>query len=472
MQHEEIWNNCLKVIRDNVPSISFRTWFEPIVPLRLEDKVLTIQVPSPFFYEYLEEKYIEIISKTLRKELGYDAKLEYSIVMENNSVNSRPYTVRFPARYQTELKNKPVSLPLTEENSIKNPFIIPGIKKLNIDPRLNPENSFENFIEGECNRLARSAGYAVANNPGGTAFNPLLIYGDSGLGKTHLAQAIGIEIKNKFPDKVVLYVNANRFQTQFVESIRNNNKNDFLHFYQMIDVLIIDDVHEFAGKEKTQDIFFHIFNHLHQSGKQLILSSDKPPVELQGLEQRLLSRFKWGLSADLQIPDYETRIAILRKKTYKDGIELPEEVIEYVATHITDNIRELEGALISLLAQSTLNKKEITLDLAKEMIDKLIKNTKREVSIDYIQKVVCNYFEIPTDSIQSKTRKREIVQARQVAMYFSKNLTKASLATIGAQIGGKDHATVLHACKTVNNLLETDKLFKGQIEEIEKKLKF
>ncbi len=472
MQHEEIWNNCLKVIKDNVPSISFRTWFEPIVPLRLEDKVLTIQVPSPFFYEYLEEKYIEIISKTLRKELGYDAKLEYSIVMENNNINSRPYTVRFPARYQTELKNKPVNLPLTEENSIKNPFIIPGIKKLNIDPRLNPENSFDNFIEGECNRLARSAGYAVANNPGGTAFNPLLIYGDSGLGKTHLAQAIGIEIKNKFPDKVVLYVNANRFQTQFVESIRNNNKNDFLHFYQMIDVLIIDDVHEFAGKEKTQDIFFHIFNHLHQSGKQLMLTSDKPPVELQGLEQRLLSRFKWGLSADLQIPDYETRIAILRKKTYKDGIELPEEVIEYVATHITDNIRELEGALISLLAQSTLNKKEITLDLAKEMIDKLIKNTKREVSIDYIQKVVCNYFEIPTDSIQSKTRKREIVQARQVAMYFSKNLTKASLATIGSQIGGKDHATVLHACKTVNNLLETDKLFKGQIEEIEKKLKF
>ncbi len=472
MQHEEIWNNCLKVIKDNVPSISFRTWFEPIVPLHLEDKVLTIQVPSPFFYEYLEEKYIEIISKTLRKELGYDAKLEYSIVMENNSLNSRPYTVRFPARNQTELKNKPVSLPLTEENSIKNPFIIPGIKKLNIDPRLNPENSFDNFIEGECNRLARSAGYAVANNPGGTAFNPLLIYGESGLGKTHLAQAIGIEIKNKFPDKVVLYVNANRFQTQFVESIRNNNKNDFLHFYQMIDVLIIDDVHEFAGKEKTQDIFFHIFNHLHQSGKQLILSSDKPPVELQGLEQRLLSRFKWGLSADLQIPDYETRIAILRKKTYKDGIELPEDVIEYVATHITDNIRELEGALISLLAQSTLNKKEITLDLAKEMIDKLIKNTKREVSIDYIQKVVCNYFEIPTDSIQSKTRKREIVQARQVAMYFSKNLTKASLATIGSQIGGKDHATVLHACKTVNNLLETDKLFKGQIEEIEKKLKF
>jgi chromosomal replication initiator protein len=472
--HKEVWNNCLKIIKDNVPSISYRTWFEPIVPLRLENKVLTIQVPSPFFYEYLEEKYIDIISKTLRKELGYEAKLEYSIVMENPGQSaSKLYTIKLPAKNQIEIKNNPVNVPINiEENTIKNPFIIPGIKKMNIDPRLNAEYSFDNFVEGECNRLARSAGFAVSNNPGGTAFNPLLIYGDSGLGKTHLAQAIGIEIKDKFQEKTVLYVPANRFQTQFVEAIRNNTKNDFLHFYQMIDVLIIDDVHEFAGKEKTQDIFFHIFNHLHQSGKQLILSCDKPPVELQGLEQRLLSRFKWGLSADLQIPDYETRVAILKQKTYKDGIVLPEEVVEYIATHITDNVRELEGALISLLAQSTLNKKEITLNLAKEMIDKLIKNTKREVSIDYIQKVVCNYFDVPVDSLQSKTRKREIVQARQVAMYFSKNLTKSSLATIGSQIGGKDHATVLHACKTVNNLVETDKQFKNQIEEIEKKLKF
>jgi chromosomal replication initiator protein len=471
--HEEVWNRCLKIIKDNVPSISYRTWFEPIIPLKLESNILTIQVPSPFFYEYLEEQYIDILRKVLRKELGYEAKLEYSVVMENNGyANSKPYTVKLPARNQKELKNKPVSVPIDAEGTtIKNPFIIPGLKKLNIDPMLNPENSFTNFVEGDCNRLARSAGYAVANNPGGTAFNPLLIYGESGLGKTHLAQAIGIQVKEKFQEKTVLYVNANKFQTQFVDSIRNNNKNDFIHFYQMIDVLVIDDVHEFAGKEKTQDAFFHIFNHLHQSGKQLILTSDKPPVELQGLEQRLLSRFKWGLAADLQIPDFETRIAILRQKTYKDGIDLPADVIEYIATHITDNIRELEGALISLLAQSTLNKKEITLDLAKDMIDKLIKNTKREISIDYIQKVVCNYFNIPLEQIQSKTRKREIVQARQVAMFFSKNLTKASLATIGSQIGGKDHATVLHACKTVNNLIETDKRFRIQIDEIEKKLK-
>ena len=361
--HEEVWNRCLKIIKDNVPSISYRTWFEPIIPLKLDSNILTIQVPSPFFYEYLEEQYIDILRKVLRKELGYEAKLEYSVVMENNGyANSKPYTVKLPARNQKELTNRPVSLPIDAEGTtIKNPFIIPGLKKLNIDPMLNPENSFTNFVEGDCNRLARSAGYAVANNPGGTAFNPLLIYGESGLGKTHLAQAIGIQVKEEFQEKTVLYVNANKFQTQFVDSIRNNNKNDFIHFYQMIDVLVIDDVHEFAGKEKTQDAFFHIFNHLHQSGKQLILTSDKPPVELQGLEQRLLSRFKWGLAADLQIPDFETRIAILRQKTYKDGIDLPADVIEYIATHITDNIRELEGALISLLAQSTLNKKEITL---------------------------------------------------------------------------------------------------------------
>jgi len=382
--HERVWNNCLNVIKDNVPSISFRTWFEPIVPLRLDQDVLTIQVPSPFFYEYLEEQYIDILRKVLVKELGDDAKLEYNVVMQNNSYNNnKPYTVKFPAKNTKEIRNQPVKVPLDgSDHAIKNPFVIPGIKKLDIDPRLNPGNSFDNFVEGECNRLARSAGYAVANNPGGTAFNPLLIYGDSGLGKTHLAQAIGIEVKNLFPDKTVLYVNANKFQTQFVDAIRNNNKNDFLHFYQMIDVLIIDDVHEFAGKEKTQDTFFHIFNHLHQSGKQLILTSDKPPVELQGLEQRLISRFKWGLSADLQSPDFETRMAILTKKTYNDGIEMPEEVLEYIASHITDNIRELEGALISLLAQSTLNRKEITLDLAREMIDNLIKNTKKEVSID------------------------------------------------------------------------------------------
>jgi len=472
--HNNIWENCLRIIKDNVPFISYRTWFEPIVPIKLDNDILTIQVPSPFFYEYLEEQYIDILRKTLRKELGAGAKLEYSVVVDNNlNANNKPYTVKLPTNQNNNLKNRPVAASsFHDDNAIKNPFVIPGIQKLNIDPQLKHDNTFDNFIEGECNRLARSASYAVAQKPGGTAFNPLMLYGNSGLGKTHLAQAIGIEVKERFPEKIVLYVNANKFQTQFSEATRNNNRNDFLHFYQMIDVLIIDDVQEFAGKEKTQETFFHIFNHLHQTGKQLILTSDKPPIELKGLEQRLLSRFKWGLTADLQIPDFETRMNILRKKIYKDGIEIPEEVLEYIASHINSNVRELEGALISLLAQATLNKKEINIDLAIKMINKLVKCSVREITIDYITKTVCDYFNLPLDSLGVKTRKRETVQARQIAMYFSKSMTKSSLAAIGSQIGGKDHATVLHACRTVANLKDTDKNFKVYLDEIENRLKY
>jgi len=471
-EYKSAWEKCLNVIKDNVPSSSFKTWFEPIEPVKLENKVLTIQVPSAFFYEYLEEQFIDILRKTLRMVIGNGAKLEYNVVMENKN-NSQPYTVSYPTNNNNKIQNKPLTVPLKsdEKPSIKNPFIIPGIQKLQIDPQLKADNTFENFVEGDCNRLARSAGFAVAQNPGGTAFNPLMIYGNSGLGKTHLAQAIGIEVKERFPDKVVLYVNANKFQTQFTEATRNNNRNDFLHFYQMVDVLILDDVHEFAGKEKTQETFFHIFNHLHQMGKQLILTSDKPPIELKGMEQRLLSRFKWGLTADLQTPDFETRMEILRRKVYKDGIALSEEVMEYIASHVVNNVRELEGALVSLLAQSMLNKREITLELAAKLINKLVKNSKRELSIEYISKVVCDYFNMPVESLQAKTRKREIVQARQIAMYFSKSLTKYSLASIGAQIGSKDHATVLHACKTVNNLKDTDKNFRIFVDDIEKKLK-
>ncbi len=470
--HEEVWQRCLDVIRDNVSMQSFKTWFEPIRPVKLQDNVLTIQVPSQFFYEWLEEHYINLLKKTIKKELGPEGRLEYSIIMENKYDQKDPYTVQVPTDNKKALKNKPVSVPaeVGEERSIKNPFVIPGLRKVNVDPNLKPSYSFENFVEGDCNRLARSAGYAVANKPGGTSFNPLFIYGGVGLGKTHLAHAIGIHIKNQFPNKTVLYVSSEKFTNQFIDAVKNNNSNDFIHFYQMIDVLIIDDVQFFAGKEKTQDVFFHIFNHLHQNGKQLVLTADKPPVEMQGVEQRLLSRFKWGLSSDLQAPSLETRIAILEKKMYADGIEMPREVIEYLAYSITSNIRDLEGALISLIAQSSLNQKEINLDLAKQMIDKFVKNTYREVSIDYIQKVVCDYFDLPIELLKSKTRKREVVQARQIAMYFAKQLTRSSLANIGSYCGGKDHATVLHACRTVNNLMETDKEFKGYVEELEKKL--
>jgi len=346
-----------------------------------------------------------------------------------------------------------------------------GLKKIKVESQLVDTYSFDNFVEGDCNRLARSAGWAVAENPGKTAFNPLFIYSQTGLGKTHLGHAIGLQVKNNFPEKVVLYVQTEQFINQFIDSVRNNNQNDFVHFYQMIDVLILDDIQFLAGKEKTQDVFFHVFNHLHQNNKQIIITSDKPPVELKGMEPRLLSRFKWGLAADLQVPDLETRIAILQKKLYADGIEMPYEVIEYLAYSITTNIREMEGALISIMAQSSLNKKKITLDLARQMIDKFVKSTAREISIDYIQKVVCDYFSLPVEAINSKTRKREIVQARQLAMFFSKKHTKNSLATIGIHCGNKDHATVLHAVKTINNLMETDKQFRVYVDDIDRKLK-
>jgi chromosomal replication initiator protein len=470
-KHEKIWENCLTIIRDNVSLQAYKTWFEPIKAQKFDKNVLTIQVPSQFFYEWLEEHYIGLLKKIIKRELGDEGRLEYSIVMENTFRSANPYTVKIPTSNTRAVKNEPVSMPLDlGGKSIKNPVIIPGLRKINVDSNLNPHYSFENLIEGDCNRLARSAGFAVANKPGGTAFNPLLIYGASGLGKTHLAHAIGIEIKNKQPNKTVLYVSSDKFTHQFIDAVKNNTVNDFCHFYQMMDVLIIDDVEFFSGKEKTQDVFFHIFNHLHQAGKQIVLTSDKAPVEMQGMEQRLLSRFKWGLSADLQTPSLETRIAILEKKMYADGIELPKEVVEYLAYSITSNIRELEGALISLIAQSSLNKKAITLDLAKQMIDKFVKNTAREVSIDYIQKVVCDYFDLPIELLKSKTRKREVVQARQIAMFFAKKMTKSSLANIGMHCGGKDHATVLHACRTVKNLTETDKNFRKYLEDLEKKL--
>ncbi len=470
---KSIWNKCLTVIKDNIETQSFNTWFEPIKPIKYLNNVLTVQVPSQFFYEWLEEHYLDLLKKTIKKELGKEGRLEYNIVMDYNPLDeSKPYTINIPGNSTNKITNSNVSIPLSSNSSqIRNPFIIPGIKKINIDPQLNSSYSFDNLIEGECNRLARSAGLAIAKNPGGTSFNPLFIYGSNGLGKTHLSHAIGIETKNNHPDKTVLYVSAQKFKDQFIDASMNNNRNDFIHFYEMIDVLIIDDVHDFAAQNKTQDIFFHIFNRLHQSGKQIILTADKPPIELEGLEQRLLSRFKWGLSADLTIPDYETRISILKKKAYKDGINVPNDVIEYLAYNIATNIRELESALISILAQSSLNKKEITLDLARQIVDNFIKNTEREVSIDYIQKVVCDYFNLNVDQLKSKTRKREIVQARQIAMFFAKKYTKASLATIGSQIGKKDHATVLHACRTVNNLRDTDKRFKGYLEEVEKKIR-
>jgi len=467
----QVWENCLAFIKDNIQSQAYKTWFEPIIPKKLSDNSLSIQVPSKFFYEWLEEHYVKILKTALIKELGRDARLIYIIKMENSFGNKIPFTEKIPSADRSSLRTQNVDAPLeSNDGELKNPFIIPGIRNLHIESQLNPNYSFDNFLEGDSNRLARSAGIAVSSKPGGTSFNPLMIFGGVGLGKTHLAHAIGVDIKDRYPDTTVLYISAEKFTQQYIESVKKNNRNDFIHFYQVIDVLIVDDVQFLSGKSGTQDVFFHIFNHLHQNGKQVILTSDKAPVDMQDIEQRLLSRFKWGLSAELQTPDFETRVSILKNKLYRDGVSMHDDIIAYVAKNIKTNIRELEGAIISLIAQSSFNKVEINVDLAKETINQFVKNTKREVSIEYIQKVVSEYFQMEISTLQSKTRKRHIVQARQLAMYFAKKYTKASLASIGSQIGKRDHATVLHACKTVDNLSFTDKQFRKYVEDLNQKL--
>jgi chromosomal replication initiator protein len=469
-EYKKIWDNCLQVIKDNVNTHAYDTWFAPIVPSRLNGNILTIEVPTPFFYEYLEEHYIDLLRKTLRKELGNSAKLEYSVNVVNDGT-----TVKYPTQDTQALKNKSISYPYPSgaqgEPRIINPFVIPGLKKQEIDPQLNPEYSMDNFIEGKCNSLARSAGMSIAEQPGKTAFNPIFIYGNSGLGKTHLAQAIGIETKKRYPDKIVLYLDARRFVSQYVDAaVTTNSINNFFYFYQMMDVLIIDDIQELAGKKGTQNTFFHIFNHLQQMGKQLVLTSDKSPVELQGVEQRLLSRFKCGLFAELELPDLETRIAILKQKIYNDGMMIADEVIEYLASNIKANIRELRGALVSLLAQSTLLKKEITVELASEMLSKLVSSEKNEISIEHITRIVCDCFGLTLEKLLSPTKKREIALPRQIAMFLCLHYTKHSSAYIGAQFGGKDHTTVIYAGRHIKDLMDTDISFKGTINNLKNKV--
>lgn len=466
---KKVWAKCLEFIKDNIDEQPFLTWFAPIVPVTLEGKTLKIKVPSQFVYEWLEDNYIGLLKSAMTYTLGEGARLIYII---DSPVDKK----QLPSTNRPELAKQSLTLATeAKDPELKNPFVIPGIREITVDPQLNLHQNFDNFVEGESNRLARSAGIAVANKPGGTAFNPLFIFGGVGLGKTHLAHAIGVDIKEKYPKKKVLYVSAEKFTQQFISASTakdkdKNNLNDFIHFYQLIDVLIVDDIQFLSGKVKTQDAFFHIFNHLHQTGKQVILTSDKAPVDLFDIEQRLLSRFKWGLSAELTTPDYNTRYKILQNKFYTDGAEISEDIIAYLAENIRTNIRELEGVSNSLIAQAAFNRKEYSIELAQSIIEKSVKNSQCDLTIDHIQQIIADYFNLDIESLHSKTRKRNVVQARQLAMFFSKKYTKSSLSTIGSQIGQRDHAIVLHACKTVENLIETDREFKKYVSDLETKL--
>jgi len=444
----KVWKECLKIIKENVPNITYNTWFLPIKPAELNDGVLKVEVPNSFFIEWIEEHYNTLINKTINQVLGENGKLVYVIVKEDDTLD------------------------LFDDVQPLKPSVISSEQKPEEEHEtfLNPKYRFDNFIKGEGNQLARAAAIAVSENPGETSFNPLFIYGGVGLGKTHLIQAIGNKIVNESKKKKVIYLSADIFTVEFVEAIQNNTVNEFSNFYKSMDVLIIDDIQFLIGKEKTQDLFFHIFNTLHQAGKQIVLSSDKPPKDLNGLNERLISRFQWGLTTDIQPPDFETRIAILNNKAKSYGISLSNEILEYIAYNITTNIRELEGCLIKLLANASLSSAEINFELVKKTVKEIATVRETNISIDYINKVVCEYFGVDENKVREKNRKKEVVIARQVAMYLSKKLTRSSLKTIGLHFGGRDHSTVIHAYNNIDRLIEEDPSLKESIDTIRNKI--
>lgn len=472
----EIWDRCLQIIRKEISEDSFKTWFEPIVPLAIENDVLLVQVPTLFFYEWIEEHYVQPLSKAILQVLGSNGRLEYSIIVDKGDERHQPLLMNIPTNKSAQdyLLQKGANQRSGEKATFrsKRKNLPEEYKRLLDNVELNTKYTFENFIEGDCNRLARSVAFAIAQKPGVTSFNPFVIFGGVGLGKTHLVQAIGNHIRKTQENKIVFYTSSEKFTNQFIEEVKQNNLQFLTRFYLHIDVLIIDDVQFLSGKEKTQELFFHIFNDLHQKGKQIIMTSDRPPSDLQGLQDRLLSRFKWGMSADLQQPDFETRMAIIKQKLEKEGIEVDYKVVEYIANTVDTNIREIEGVLISLIAQSSFMRRAIDLKLARDVVRQIIQKSEvstqkdTEVGIETIMDEVARYFGISVEALKSKSRKKNLVVARQIAMYLCKEYTNFSLKSIGYHFGGRDHSTVIHAVQNISELREKDSSFRFYIEQL------
>ena len=461
--YTDAWQSCLSELKEKTSAEEFAQWFLPIEPLKFDGEQLQIKVPNQEFVTAIENKYSQVLKPIIAQLFGNNIRLLYAIPRNNHHV-----AISAP---DSDVTAEPKFSPQTDTSNIRNPFVIPGINRLRIEPQLNKNYTFDNFIEGECNRLVRSAAMSVSVNPGShTPFNPLYIYGDSGLGKTHVAHAIGNEVRQRFPELQVLYVAMSKFQAQFQAATLNHDVPNFIHYYQAVDVLILDDIQELSGKPGTQNAFFNIFNHLQMSGKQLVLISDKPPVELKDIEERLLTRFKWGLSAEIRIPDYETKVKIIRTKANQLNADIPDEVVSYLAEHISANIREIEGAISSLVANATFMNKRITTALAKEVLKVYVSMYQKEITIEHIISTVCEHMNIDKERMSSSERTREVAIARQLAMYLAKKHTKQPLTNIGAAIGGRNHATVLHSCKTISNLMDTEKMFRQQVEQIEKAL--
>lgn len=443
-QFQQQWEQCLSIIKDNVEEATYNAFFAKDEAVAYTDGTLTLQVPSHYVYEFLESQYFDLLKKTLIRIYGNGIKLQYQIAVAQDA------NVNVSAAPRPEPQREP-----------------------EFDSQLNPKFTFASFCAGKSNELALSAALTVAQNPGHTAFNPYFIFGPSGVGKTHLAQAIGLNILEKHPDKRVLYITSHIFQVQYTDAVRRNVVNDFINFYQSIDVLVIDDIQEFAGKTKisTQNTFFHIFNHLHLRGCQLIMTSDRPPVELEDLVPRLLTRFKWGFTGEIEHPDYELRCNILVEKCKKEGLNIDPSVIEFIARTADDNVRDLEGIINSLLAYSIVRNRPIDQNLAAQVMRMIVKMEKKTITMENIMALVVEIFGIDLKQLHSKSRKREIVMARQAAMYLCKKYTTQSVSRIGVVIGNRDHATVLHAIKNVENLLATDTEFKSKFDTVEARLR-
>lgn len=432
---ETVWEKTLESIANLLSKPSFETWFKPTKPISKDGNILTIEVPNDFAREWLESRYAPLLTSTVRDLIEEEVEL----------------------RFVTPEKNESIKVAAATPNPVQ-------------PSSLNPKYTFESFVVGESNRFAHAASLAVAEAPG-KAYNPLFIYGGVGLGKTHLMQAVGHFVLKNHPDYRVVYVSSEKFTNELINAIRFNRTPQFRDTYRNIEVLLVDDIQFFAGKESTQEEFFHTFNALYESGRQIVISSDRPPKEIPTLEDRLRSRFEWGLITDIQAPDLETRIAILRKKAAIEGWHLPNDVIVNIADQINSNIRELEGALIRIIAFASFHNKQITLDLANEVLKDVISSSKSQrVTIPLIQQVVAEYFNIEIEDLKAQRRTKNITFPRQIAMYIIRELTDYSLPKIGEEFGGRDHTTVLHAYEKIQNSIkedpEVDRIIKTLIHKL------
>lgn len=476
-----IWDRCLSFMRDNLNAAednvdlkklekSFDLLFDRVEPLSLVNHNLTLLVPSDFYKEYIEDNYLSLLSAALRKNIGKGVKLWYS-VMENKPVGKeKPIVQNVKGNSFVAPKVQEVT-PVVKNKALVNPMLNSASRKINVESNLISHLSFDDFVEGESNKFASTVAKSIAKRPGATAFNPLFIHGGVGVGKTHIAHAIGLEVKKNFPDKVVLYLSSEKFIQQFVSAAKSQNKADFQNYYQMVDVLIIDDIQFLSGKAATQDSFFHIFDYLHQNGKQIVLTSDKAPVDIQDIQERIVSRFKWGLSAEVKSPDFDTRKKIIVDKLSRDGIVLTDDMVDYLAGEVQSNVRELIGVINSVIAYSTIYKSDLSLELLKDTIKKIASTQKKVINIPYIQEVVCDYFGLKKEELLSKSRKREIALPRQLAMYFSKEMTNATFSRIGEEMGGKDHSTVMYAVETIKDVSKIDKEIKKYVKELTERIK-